>query len=139
MSSTIYLQALCLTTTPRANFIAALTDTEIDAAAFHLDSAWFEDLQDDMVLLQLLWPQLTRPPPPRDVVRGDFLALAQVSGDAARPAGLEFLDFAPREPHTAICWTLAATRRRRDWAPPAILDSAIDATLHKFQAPPPIP
>ena len=131
--SALCLQALCLTTTPYRAFLGALTAEEHDRPAYMMDSAWFQDLQNDLVLVQLLWPDIVRPSPPRDIICDNFLAVANTPGDQARSLGLVHLDADPQSLHAAICWILAATCRRRDWAPPPVPDDAIEASISSAQ------
>ena len=80
MTSTLYLQALCLTTTPCGSLLGALTAEEIDNPAYLMDTVWFEDFQKDLVLVQRVWPQLLRPAPPRAIICDNCLAAANAVG-----------------------------------------------------------
>ena len=77
---------------------------------------------------------LLRPAPPRAVVCDNFLAVATSPSDLARQVGLAYLTYAPLDLHTAMGWALAAACRRRDWAPPPILDTAVEETIHRCRA-----
>ena len=133
MDTVTYLQGLCLATTPAGTLLAALTSEESDDPSY-MDSQWFVDFRDDLVLVQLLWPELLRPAPPRTVLRGNFQFLAHSPGDEARRVCYAFVGMAPRDLHTAMCWVIAAACRRQDWAPPPILEDAIEATIHRCHA-----
>ena len=106
MASSLYLQTLCLTTTPYGHLLDALTAEEHDRPAYQLDTEWFADMQRDPVLIQHLWPHLLRPAPPRAIICDNYMAVATTPGDLARQVGLAYLS-AVREISTlpcAGCW-----------------------------------